>query len=92
MREAVTEDERRYIKENILDPLSKDVDKLPLFGDMARGKLMLETSVQRLKFDRKNYEIKLDYFREINNNGWEITIAVRPKDCSDSVGMNVKIT
>ena len=92
MRDKVTEDERKYIKDNILEPLSKDVDKLKLFQTMERGKLMLETSIQRLNFDRSLYEVRLDVFRETNDTGWQVSIQARPKDCDDPVGMNVRIS
>lgn len=92
MRDKVTDDERRYIKENILDPISKDMDKLHLFGDMNRGKIMLETSIQRLNFDKAKYEVKLDIFREMNDTGWQISVSARPKDCDDNVGISARIS
>lgn len=85
------ESEKEYIRRNILNVISKDIDKMVLFENISRAKLMLETTISRLDYEKERYEIKLDILRE-GNVAWQVVVSVRPKDCEEALSINARIS
>ena len=91
IREFMDESEKEYIRRNILNVISKDIDKMVLFENISRAKLMLETTINRLDYEKERYEIKLDILRE-GNVAWQVVVSVRPKDCEEALSINARIS
>jgi len=82
--------ERDYIQHNILNPISKDMDKMRLFGNLTRARMMLETSISRLAFDKNNYDVRLETVKQ-DEKTWWIVVSAGPRNCEERVSVNAKI-
>ena len=90
MRDTLTEEERKYVKENIFDGLQEDINKVLLFGNTQRASIMLEGSIRQLKFDKKKYETRI-VFDKIGETEYVLRIQARAKDCEEVCSFNCPI-
>lgn len=90
MRDYLSEDEKRYIKEKIMEPMKPDMEKSIFFDTIPRAKLMLESSLKRIKFER-GYEARIIFDRQ-NNNQYVIRLQARHKDCEEYLSLDYPLT
>ena len=81
MRENLTEEEKNYIKVNIIMPLETDFNKVHLCATGNRAQIMLETSLKRIKFD-PSYEARIS-IRQMPNNDCFILFEGKRKGCQE---------
>ena len=91
VREFMDASEKDYIQKNILNPISKDMDKMILFENIERARWMLEGAIGRLNYEKNRYEIKLDIIRE-GDVAWQVVVSARPKGCEESVSVNARLS
>lgn len=90
-RNLMEESERRYIQDNILGQISKIIDKVSFFENMSRAKLMIESSISRLSYEKEKYEVKFEIYLDPNAQQWNMIFSARPFDCAESEKLNVRI-
>lgn len=90
IREKMDQSEREYIERTIIKPIEKDLDKITLFENMHRAKLMLESAIGRLNFEKDRYEIRLDITKH-GDVAWEVSVSARPKDCEEKVSVTATV-
>jgi len=89
-KDYLSEDEKRYIKEKIMEPMKVDLERSILFDTIPRAKLMLESSLQRIKFE-KAYEARIIFDRQ-NDNQYVIRLQARKKDCEEFLSLDYPLT
>lgn len=90
MKDMLSESEQRYIREKILEPMKTDLERSILFDSIPRAKLMLESSLQRLKFE-KEYEARIVFDRQTDYQ-YVIRLQARKKDCEEYLSLNYPLT
>lgn len=90
MKDYLTEDEKRYIKEKIMEPMRPDLERSVLFDTIPRAQLMLESSLRRLKFER-DYEARIIFDRQ-NDNSYVIRLQARRKECEEFLSLDYPLT
>lgn len=84
MREKLTEEEKSYIKTKILEPITPDVVKVPLFQTIDRAKIMLKTAIERLTFDKDKYTTRI-LFDQRGTKELVVSIQAKHKDCEEVI-------
>lgn len=82
IKQFLTEEEKSYIKHNILDAVKSDLDKALLFESIPRIQVMLESSIKRLKFDHDLFEAR-SVVRRMSDQHYNIAIEARKKNCEE---------
>ncbi len=90
MRSYLTDEEKSYIKVKIMEPMRSDLERTILFDTIPRAKLMLESSLKRLKFE-KEYEARV-IFDKKNANSYVIRLQAHKKDCEEYISLDYPLT
>lgn len=89
MRNYLTEEEKNYIKEKILEPMRGDISRATMFDSIERSKIMLESSLKRLNF-KKEYEARV-IFDKVNDRKYVLRIQAHPKDCEEFISLDSEL-
>ncbi len=89
MKDFLNEDEKRYIKEKIMEPMRPDLERSLVFGSVERAKMMLESSLKRLNFG-KDYEARVIFDRQ-NDSTFILRLQARKRDCEEFISLDFPI-
>ena len=86
MKDYLSEEEKIYIKNKILEPMRPSIEKAAVFGTIPRAQIMLETSLRGLRFD-KGYEARVIFDKRDDNN-YVIKVQARKLECEEYVSLD----
>jgi hypothetical protein len=91
IRELLTENEKNYIKEKIINPMIPDMEKSTLFNNVDRATIMLETSLRRIMTDH-NFSARVVFMpSSANSKDLLCVLDVKHKECNEVLSYRVPI-